>query len=100
VLETAKFGDFEVPVRNQALEMLSRYGLRAEDVMEVRLARWGHAMLVARPGLLVEGTLAGVTQSIPGLFFAHADVYGAPAVENAMNAAFAAAGKVQAALGS
>ena len=45
-------------------------------------------MIVTRPGQLADGTLRAASQPQPGLFFAHTDVQGAPAYENALAAAF------------
>jgi hypothetical protein len=45
-------------------------------------------MIVTRPGQLADGTMRTASQSQPGLYFAHTDVQGAPACENALAAAF------------
>jgi hypothetical protein len=45
-------------------------------------------MIVTRPGQLADGTMRAASQSQPGLYFAHTDVQGAPAYENALAAAF------------
>ena len=63
------------------------HGLRADDIEGVRIARWGHPMIVTRPGQLADGTLGRAARSQPGLYFAHTDVQGAPAYENALAAA-------------
>jgi hypothetical protein len=44
-------------------------------------------MIVARPGQLADGSIQRAAQSQRGLYFAHTDVQGAPAFENAMAAA-------------
>jgi hypothetical protein len=64
------------------------HGLRAQDIEEIRLARWGHPMIVTRLGQLADGTMKLAAQTQPGLYFAHTDVNGAPAYENALAAAF------------
>jgi hypothetical protein len=56
-------------------------------------------MIVTRPGQLADGTLGAAAQSQPGLYFAHTDVNGAPAYENALAAAFDAVEAVQQQLG-
>jgi len=69
--------------------------LRAEDIEGVRLARWGHPMIITRPGQLIDGTLERATQPQPGLFYAHTDVTGSPAYENALAAAHDAVAAVE-----
>jgi hypothetical protein len=74
-------------VRREVLAGFGPHGLRAGDIEGVRLCRWGHPMIVTRPGQLADGTLAAAARSQPGLYFAHTDVEGAPAYENALAAA-------------
>ena len=45
-------------------------------------------MIVARPGQLADGTLRAAAQPQAGHYFAHTDVQGAPAYENALASAF------------
>ena len=45
-------------------------------------------MIVARPGQLADGTIKAAAQPQPGLWFAHTDMQGAPAYENALAGAF------------
>lgn len=90
----------EEEVRREVLAGFGAHGLRKTDIEGVRLCRWGHPMLVARPGQLADGTLSTAARSQPGLYFAHTDVQGAPAFENAMAAAQDAVGAVNAQLGN
>ena len=75
-------------VRREVLAGFGPHGLRAGDIEGVRLTRWGHPMIVTRPGQLADGTMRAASASHPGLYFAHTDVQGAPAYENALAAAF------------
>ena len=84
----------EAEIRREVLAGFGAHGLRADDIEGVRLTRWGHPMLVTRPGQMADGTLRAATRSQPGLFFAHTDVNGAPAYENALAAAFDAVAAV------
>jgi hypothetical protein len=59
------------------------HGLRADDIEGVRLSRWGHPMIVTRPGQLADGTMRTASQSQPGLYFAHTDVQSASLRERA-----------------
>jgi hypothetical protein len=78
----------ESEIRREVLAGFTPHGLRAADIEGVRLTRWGHPMIVTRPGQLADGTLRTAAQPQPGLYFAHTDVQGAPAYENALAAAF------------
>jgi protoporphyrinogen oxidase len=89
-LLSAGYDDLDAEVRRAVLEMLGPHGLQARDIEDVRLTRWGHPMIVARPGQLADGSLRRAAAPQGGLYFAHTDVNGAPAFENAIAAAFAA----------
>ena len=93
------FDQIEAELRREVLAGFGPHGLRNEDIAGVRLSRWGHPMLVARPGQLADGTLKAAAQAQPGLYFAHTDAQGAPAFENAMAGARAAVAAVTAYLG-
>lgn len=82
------YDGIEAEIRREVLAGFGPHGLRADDIEGVRLARWGHPMLVTRPGQMADGTLRTAAQPQPGLCFAHTDVNGAPAYENALAAAF------------
>jgi protoporphyrinogen oxidase len=82
------YDSMEAEIRREVLAGFGAHGLRAGDIEGVRLTRWGHPMLVTRPGQMADGTLRRAAESQPGMFFAHTDVNGAPAYENALAAAF------------
>ncbi len=86
-LMALSYEQIETEVRDQVLEAFSAHGLRKTDIEEIRITRWGHPMIVARPGQLADGTMKAARQGLPGLFFAHTDVQGAPAIENAFASA-------------
>lgn len=87
-LLSASYEDLEAEIRRAVLEGLGRHGLRASDIEGVALARWGHPMVVPRPGQLADGTVASVGRRHGPVLFAHTDVQGAPAFENALAGAF------------
>ncbi len=93
---SSRYGDIQADVHRAILEGFGRHGLRKDDILETRISRWGHAMIVAKPGQLADGTLDRARAPLPGLWFAHTDVQGAPAYENAIAAAFDAADAVDA----
>jgi hypothetical protein len=94
-----KYEEMEAEIRREVLAGFGAHGVRAADIEAVRLTRWGHPMLVTRPGQMADGTLRAATGSSPGLYFAHTDVNGAPAYENALAAAFDAVEAVSTHLG-
>ncbi len=88
------YAQMESEVRREVLAGFGPHGLRADDIEGVRLTRWGHPMIVTRPGQLADGTMRKASQPQSGLYFAHTDVQGAPAYENALAAAFDAVEEV------
>lgn len=80
----------ETEVRRAVLDGLRRHGLEETHIEEIRLTRWGHPMIIPRPGQMADGTLTRARQSQPGLYFSHTDIQGAPAIENALASARAA----------
>lgn len=94
-LTSRTYAEVEDDVRAAVFEAFSRHGLRAADIEDIRISRWGHPMIVARPGQLADGTMERAARPQPGLFFAHTDVQGAPAYENALAAAMDAVDAVR-----
>ena len=94
------YEQMESEIRREVLAGFGPHGLRAADIEAVRLTRWGHPMIVTRPGQLADGTMRLAAQPQPGLYFAHTDVQGAPAYENALAAAFDAVEAVTKSLAS
>lgn len=86
-LFAARYAEMEAEVRRAVLDLFGPHGLAPGDIEDVRLSRWGHPMIVARLGQLADGSLRRAAQSQTGLYFAHTDIQGAPAFENAMAAA-------------
>jgi hypothetical protein len=65
--------------------VLGRVGLGRGDVRQVRLARWGHAMPLARPGLIADGVCELIRSPYrEHVFFVHADNWALPAVETCL----------------
>jgi hypothetical protein len=82
------YDELESEIRGAVREGFGRHGLRAADIEGVALARWGHPMLVPRPGQLADGTMARAGRRHGPVLFAHTDVQGAPAFENALASVF------------
>lgn len=94
LLRYLTYDHVEEEIRRSVLEGFAHHGLRHSDIEGVRLTRWGHPMLIARPGQLADGTMALAARTRPGLFFSHTDIQGAPAIENALASAHAAVAAV------
>jgi protoporphyrinogen oxidase len=95
-LLTRTYEEFDEEVRRAVIDQFGLHGLRAGDVEEIRVSRWGHPMIVAKPGQLAAGTMRVASKGQPGLFFAHTDIQGAPAYENALAAAMDAVDAIKA----
>lgn len=64
---------------------LPTFGLSADAVRQVRLTRWGHAMPVAAPGLIADGTIEHLRRPFEGrVYFVNQDNWALPAVENSL----------------
>ena len=93
------YAEFDEEVRRAVVDQFGLHGLRAGDIEDIRVSRWGHPMIVAKPGQLADGTMRRAAHPQPGLFFAHTDIQGAPAYENALAAAMDAVDAVKVSLG-
>lgn len=79
--------------------LLAPLGVGREDVLQVRMARWGHAMPVAAPGLIAEGVCERLRAPfMEHVYFVHQDNWALPAVETCLLEALWAAPKVAAGL--
>ncbi len=73
-------------------DTLAVLNLSASDVEQVRLARWGHAMPLAEPGLIDTGVCERIrTPFMNHIFFVHSDNWALPAVETCLQEAIAMA---------
>ncbi len=84
----------------QLPSILALFGLRPEQVAELRIARWGHAMNVAEKGFVADGTWARARATIGGrVFFCEQDNWPAPCLETALTCALATEPEVRRAVG-
>jgi len=81
-------------------DTLKLVGLPDSSVKEIRLARWGHAMPMARVGFLAEGIPQIIRAPYRGsVHFANQDNWALPAIENSVIDAFEVADAIKARLG-
>lgn len=82
------YDELESEIRAAVLEAFGRHGLKAGDIHGVALSRWGHPMLVPKPGQLADGTMTRASKRHGPILFSHTDTQGAPAFENALAGVF------------
>jgi hypothetical protein len=88
---------FEQQVHEAILPLLR---LRQEAVVDLRIARWGHALPVAAPGLIVDGTVEAVRGPFRRrVFFVEQDNWALPAFETCVTEALTWAPEVAKVLG-
>ncbi len=76
------YAELLVPQLRRMLEVLE---VPASAVRQIRMARWGHSMPIARPRFMVDGTAAMVQRPLHGrIFFVNQDNWALPAVENTL----------------
>jgi protoporphyrinogen oxidase len=77
--------EFEAQIKDSILPLLK---LKAEDIADLRLARWGHPIPVAAPGLIAEGVPEILRKPFKErVFFVEQDNWALPAFETALTEA-------------
>jgi hypothetical protein len=77
--------EFEAQIKDSILPLLK---LKAEDIADLRLARWGHPIPVAAPGLIAEGVPEVLRKPFKDrVFFVEQDNWALPAFETALTEA-------------
>ena len=83
---------FEKQVHESILPLLN---LKKENIVDVRIARWGHPLPVAATGLIANGVTAAVQKPFrERVFFVEQDNWALPAFETALTEAMTWAPKV------
>lgn len=66
-------------------ELLPLFSIRASDVADIRITRWGHALPLAETGLIAAGVPELLTRPIQNrIFFANQDNWALPAFETSV----------------
>jgi phytoene dehydrogenase-like protein len=100
ILATSSYGKFQAEFKKQIEEaILPLLKIRKEDVVDLRLARWGHPLPLAAPGLIAEGTVDILRSPFKKkVFFVEQDNWALPAFETAVTEAQLWAPEIEAAL--
>ncbi len=100
ILKDAYCQEFKNKVRKELVRRLGPLGLSDSNIKDIRLARWGHALLQARPGLYSSGILDSIRKAgaQKGIYFAGTDLLGAPTIENCFYTAQSAVEAISGAL--
>ena len=70
---------------DEAKNIFKGLGMSPEDIIGLRLTRWGHSLPIAQTGLLTNGTLDLARETINNkVFFANQDCYANPCFESAL----------------
>ncbi len=76
---------FAPMVAAEVRKVLALRGLSPSDVRQVRIARWGHAMPIARPRFIADGTAARLRAPyLDHVWFVNQDNWALPAFETAV----------------
>lgn len=92
------YAELAVP---QLKQKLGYFGVGPADIVQVRMARWGHAMPFAVPGVITSGIPQLLRRPIDGcIWFANQDNWLLPAVETCLEEAFWTTDGIRDALGA
>jgi hypothetical protein len=78
---------------------LTGMGLNPNDVVGIRLSRWGHALPVAAVGMISGGTLEIASAAVGNVFFGQQDNWASPCFESSVASAHTAADAARKAAG-
>jgi hypothetical protein len=85
ILAEQGWANYAAAIAARLPDLLSLVGTDARRVRQVRLARWGHAMPLARPTLIADGTCELLRRPLlDRVFFVNQDNWALPAVETAL----------------
>lgn len=80
-------------------DLVQSLGVDPADIAAIRLTRWGHAIPVARTGLIAKGTLEAASAPVGRIFFGQQDNWANPCFETACISGKAAADQARKAVG-
>lgn len=76
------WGQHAQQIAPQVRDILRLYGMQPADVRQIRMARWGHAMPIPRPGLIADGVTELMRRPIADrIYFVNQDNWMLPAFE-------------------
>ena len=85
--------EFEKQIVDEVLPLLKR---KKQEIVDLRVARWGHPLPVAAPGLIRDGVVATMRKPFKErVFFVEQDSWALPAIETALTEAFTWAPEIE-----
>jgi hypothetical protein len=85
LLHESGWDNYTRAIAPQVREMLALLDVPESAVRQIRMTRWGHAMPIARPGLIADGKTEFLRRPIDErIFFVNQDNWALPAVENCL----------------
>ncbi len=85
LIETGSHTTYAERLVPQVRSMLKLLDIDPKKVVQIRMSRWGHAMPVASPDLIANGTVDKLRRSIDDrIHFVNQDNWALPAVENCL----------------
>ena len=88
LLDVGSYPRVKAELEQQLPSILSLFGLRPDQVSELRTARWGHAMNVSDKGFIADGVWEKARRTIGDrIFFCEQDNWPAPCIETALSCA-------------
>lgn len=89
------FAGFQAQARTAFQSILAGQRMKPEDLLDVKLTRWGHAVPYPRPGQISSGLFEAASKPARGLWYCGQDSDGTPCIETALQSAFEAAASVR-----
>ncbi len=85
--------EFEKQIVDEILPLLNR---KKQEMVDLRIARWGHPLPVAAPGLIKDGVVEKLRKPFKErVFFVEQDSWALPAIETALTEAFSWAPEIE-----
>ncbi len=85
ILDADSWREYAAGVTDDVRVALAHLGLQEDQVQQVRLARWGHALPIAKPHFIADGHAEALLRPFDErVYFANQDNWALPAIENSL----------------
>ena len=96
LLRPEAYGRYLEEFKKQLPDIMKVFNVSTSAIRDIRLARWGHPIVLAAKGLLARGTVVRASQSIEKrIFFCNQDNWALPSVETCLSVALNIAPQVE-----